>query len=506
MIFFPNSRWALAGMVAVAFAVASGSLGAPSSAEAFRSLQMGIHEPSTFGENAELWPRMRGTNARVARGNVYWTTVTKASSPDGFDARNPADPQYDWSQVDAFVRESMSRGMHPLLTVLQAPAWAQGSGKRGGGPGSWKPDPGHVADFGQALATRYSGRFSDPANPVRRLPRVRYYQLWNEQNFNYYLSPQGDGRRRTGAITYVHMLNAFYSRVKRVHRSNVVITGGLGPFGKNNRERATNTDDDADPQAFMRDVLCLKGRGRTLRRKRPCGHPRARFDAWAQHPYSLAGTPTSKAISRDGAAIGNMPEISRTLRLAVKLRTVSPVKRKRLWVTEFAWFANPPHTQYGKSPVTHARYLSESVHRLWRAGVDTFVWYQLRDGTPHWPGGLYRGGNTVADDKARPALRAFRFPFFAWRSGRRIGVWALAHRGGRTKIRIERRSGGKWRKVQDVRSDSQGMIMRRLRTRRSGLYRARARSGKRKGAISYHFRVKKQREKRSAKTPEEVVT
>jgi hypothetical protein len=90
--------------------------------------------------------------------------------------------------------------------------------------GTWKPRPGPANDFGYALARRYSGSFRDSAG--RTVPRVRYFQFFNEPNMEGELTPQWEGNRPTGALMYRRLLNAFYRGIKSVDRSNVVVAGG----------------------------------------------------------------------------------------------------------------------------------------------------------------------------------------------------------------------------------------------------------------------------------------
>jgi hypothetical protein len=79
-------------------------------------------------------------------------------------------------------------------------------------------------------AVRYDGRFPDPLKPGAFLPRVRYWQPWNEPNLSYYLSPQwtrtGGRWAPASAGIYRGLLNAFYAAVKRVSSSNFVVTAG----------------------------------------------------------------------------------------------------------------------------------------------------------------------------------------------------------------------------------------------------------------------------------------
>ena len=71
--------------------------------------------------------------------------------PRRFRAFESADPNYDWSAVDAAVRDASARGLKVLMAVTRAPAWAEGPGRlprltRRPEPGSrtpltWAPSP-----------------------------------------------------------------------------------------------------------------------------------------------------------------------------------------------------------------------------------------------------------------------------------------------------------------------------------------------------------------------------
>jgi hypothetical protein len=65
------------------------------------------------------------------------------------------------------------------VDIVDAPGWAEPSGVAHG----TTPNPSAFGDFARAAASRYGGSFAG-------LPRVRYWQAWNEPNLNLYLKPQ----------------------------------------------------------------------------------------------------------------------------------------------------------------------------------------------------------------------------------------------------------------------------------------------------------------------------
>src|SRR4051794_5246475 len=458
-------------------------------ASAYSPFQLGIHDLGAAGGDLGRYDAIRDSNANLGRYALHWARMVPGGTekPAGFDTRNPADPHYDWSLADNWVKVMAARGVQPFITTLEAPPWAEGddaadrANRIGQDPGAYRPNAKEYGDFMHAVATRYSGSFKDANGNT--LPRVRYFQMWNEPNFGQYLVSQ---KKEDIPGLYVKLLNAGYDAVRGVSKSNTVVGAGFGPFGNN--QRGT----DVDPQVFMRAVLCLSGKGgEHLRDKKRCGGvAKPKFDVWAQQPYSFGGTPTSTAGSPDGATIGNMADIKRTLDFAVRARNVSPSGRKKLWVSEFAWIANPPGwvtgdgTQIGISPARQAAYLSESAYRLWKLGFEAMVWFGLDDQSV-FPTGLYKGA--WPDVTPRPALDAFKFPFFADATSRGVLFWGLVNRGGRTTVRIERQVGSNFKRVADVRTDSRGMFYTRLRGKKA-TYRATALNGQKSGLTSQAFR------------------
>jgi hypothetical protein len=488
-----------AGLIAMAFTT-------PAVAATPRQFMLGIEEPLLEGANTAsplLLDRVQASGARILRELASWNGIAPDGDgltvPSGFNARDPADPSYNWTQLDAVVRGAASRGLDPLLILFGAPTWAEGpDAQRAQGNQAWPhvydPSAQALGDFAYAVARRYDGSFPDPLHPGSALPRVRYLQAWNEPNYRGDLYPQGviaNGRPVvTGAPHYVDMLNAVYDNVKQAMPSDTVVAAGLGPFGIKDRAQQDTPVADSDPQYFMRSMFCLQGRGRSLRAQPGCNR-RPRFDAFAQHPYSIAGTPTSKGASADDGAIGNLPEIRHTLDVATRLGRVYPAGHKPLWVTEFDWWSDPPPASaalapgygVGKPLPVQARYLSESAFRMWLDGVDVLIWFELRDQAA-WPGGLYLAGADPSQDTPKPALQAFELPFYAHRDRSGLLVWAVSPGG---VLEIQRSAGSAWTRVADLRPNHGNVVYTHLRLRQGGVFRAVALAGPRRGLASYPY-------------------
>src|SRR5512132_3918062 len=63
------------------------------------------------------------SRAGIVRLGVGWAGVAGPQPP--LDPSNPASASYDFSAIDAAVRDAEARGLTVLLQVLDAPAWAE---------------------------------------------------------------------------------------------------------------------------------------------------------------------------------------------------------------------------------------------------------------------------------------------------------------------------------------------------------------------------------------------
>jgi hypothetical protein len=416
----PHLAWSIVALVALA------QMALPARAEAARGLITGLYADQYTSEEDSVRRQWFDTtvhaNASVVRVNVSWNVTVGSQQPA--DPRNPTDPAYNFAPLDGAVREAAERGLEVFLTVYEAPPWAEGPNRPDdpvdAGQGAWKPDPGALGDFATALATRYSGSFPDPAG-IGPLPRVRYYEAWNEPNIPQYLAPQYEGGKPSGVTIYRNMLRSVSSAVKAVNTSNLVIGPGLAPYGD-----PPSHDWRARPFHFLRNLLCLKG-GKKPEAEQRC--PRKQvptLDIFSAHPINSYGGPADEAAPGD-AASGDLDELERALRVAEKAKNIRPRGRRPLWVTEFWWATS----EIAGSPLvvdlpTQARYVAQSLYLHWKAGAQVSTYFGLAGG----PLGLF-----FSDGTPKPAFDAFRFPFVAERQRKgRVLVWGKAPASGQVDI------------------------------------------------------------------------
>ena len=448
-----RARLVLAALaVALLVAATAGATSARRTVPA-RGLTTAVYLTGTAtGANAKpVFREVAATGARAARIGFYWSAVAPASRPRGFDAADPADPAYDWAQLDEEITNVVKKGLEPIVSMSSTPRWAQSEHERiplaVGAPVLEE----YVA-FANAITKRYSGTF-------KGLPRVRYWMPWNEPNAIYYWAPQTKNGVLVGARDYRERLNAFAGRAHAARADNIVVAGALSPFTR----RAPQT---IGPLRFMRELLCMSDDPRP----RPTCSAKAAFDVWAHHPYTSGG-PTHHASNPNDVSLDDLPEMKTLLDAAVRAKHVDTRRHVQFWVTEFSWDTSPPDPN-GVPARLHARWVSEALYRMWKSGVSLVTWLQLRDGPypgdDYQSGLFYRGAKGISSDRPKPALRAFRFPFvaFAQRNTKTITYWGRTPASARATVVIERtEGGGGWRRVGVARAGSFGIFRGSIRSR-----------------------------------------
>lgn len=412
-------------------------------------LDLAINEPELgfldAADSSAAAARLRSIAVRYVRISVVWGEVVPTQPPPEH-ARNP-----DWSgafydRVDLAVRTSVLAGAEPVLVLSSPASWVEAPGKREGeGPGPWRPSADALADFANAMAQRYSGTFT-PAGQGSPLPRVRFWQAWNEPNSTNELLPQferdGDRLRVESAEIYRGLLNAVARGVKAVSPANKVVLAAVVPFGDYPLGSGLSRP---PPVQWIERVLCADGRA--------CAEP-AHVDVAAFN--SFPRTPEAHSPNSGDLYLADAGKVRRILDRAVKAKTIIPARRPPMWVTEVSWATEGGQYAPFVKPAVQASYLVRSLYTMWKEGVSAAFWFRLRDAEAAnnnfmARSGLYRRGSTVAADLPKPALASYAFPFLV--SGSR--AWGIAPRIG--SVSIQRRVGGGWRTVKTLRT-SEGHV------------------------------------------------
>ena len=209
---------------------------------------------------------------------------------------------------------------------------------------------------------------------------------------------------------YRKMVNAFAGAVRAVASSNKVVAGTLGPFAHNSKDIQV-----AAPMQFMSDLLCVSMQPP---HRKTCS-ARTRFDIWAHNAYANGG-PDWKAKVPGNVSIGELPEMRALLRAAKRQGTVVSSGQPLFWVTEFSWDTKPPDPK-GVPQKLHARWVSEALFRMWRAGVSAVIWFRLQDDPLRVS--PYQSGFFTTNGQAEVLARGLPVPLRRVRpEGRRLGL------------------------------------------------------------------------------------
>jgi hypothetical protein len=402
-------------------------------------LRTALFDPSFEGaERATALPMAQAAGATYVRLPLSWSAIAPATPPQGFVASDPTSPGYHWTQMDTILGEVEAAGLTPILDISMAPSWAYDTQPDDVNGGS--PNVAGLGDFATALATHYNGL--TPGAPAEHI-----FQVWNEPNLSLDMNP-------VSASKYRDMVNAVADAAHAVDPSNVVVAGGLDPFG--HKKSKNQKWYSVAPLAYMRSLLCLsKG-----------SHPhstcsnRIHFDIWSHHPYSYGG-PFGHAKLKDNVEIGDLPKIRALLKAGVRLHHIASTQPVQFWVTEFGWNTKPPK-KHGASLSLASRWTAESLHQMWLSGISLVTWFLLEDypRPSHWNSGLFFHASSLSRARPKPMRTAFRFPFVAYLEKRNVSLWGRVATSDTQVVTIQQRHGkrGAWRTVARVRSNQYGIF------------------------------------------------
>lgn len=463
----PRGRrsWRASGLVlCAAWAVLAGVVVGGAHAAAAPTLRLGIADQAIFtnpapADAALALGRIAGAGGSIVRVGYRWSAIAPAAPPSAAEARDPGWAGYRFERLDAMARASAAAGVQLLPFITHAPTWAEGSGRPAESvapAGSWRPSAPQFGAFGAALVRRYSGRFPDPLDPSRMLPRIATWQVWNEPNLADELTPswaRSGGRWvPVAAASYRSLLNAFFAAARSVDPQVQVLTAATAPFGD---PPGTGR---IQPVTFWKALLC----GGSPRPRGGC--PKVRFDAWAHNPYPI-GPPTRKARNADDVSVPDLGKLTPLVRRAVAAGVAVPKAAKPLWITEISWDSAPDPDALSLGE--QAAYLSGALFTLQRAGASVVLWFGLRDQAQGvawnrtYQSGLYGRARAMADDPPKPSLAAFTFPFTAYRVRGVAQLWGVSPADG--TVRVEAFVGGAWTPVAQGAARRGGVFLLRLR-------------------------------------------
>jgi hypothetical protein len=308
--------------------------------------------------------RMGSGGVETVRLPVSWAAIQRSPRSD-----------YDWTGLDAAVGDAAEHRIGILPVLGTSPSWATGNWRRmpvdsGGQRRAWTA-------FVRAAVERYGpgGEFwtihgPGSPDPVPPTP-IRAWQIWNEENFFYFVKPVSPGR-------FARLLAITRPAIRQADPRAEIVLGGLFGNPKQGMPRAMDAVD------FLRQLYRKRG-------------VKANFDAVALHPYAADVTELRRQVEDVRATMARHGD-----------------RRSGLYLTEIGWGSafNPRAVAFEVGLRGQARelrsaygYLLSNRKRLRLRQVDWFTWKDV-PGSCNFcdSSGLFRRGEKF---RPKPAWRAF---------------------------------------------------------------------------------------------------
>jgi hypothetical protein len=393
-------------------------------------------------------------HARWTRLLVHWTRLQPVAPGVSFAGDADGDGYDDAyvAELDRIVDGLAKQGVNVIVSPTEVPAWASNQQLwKTTTYGGYSPNlamdvsnPDVLAAFGKLGAFLASG-LSQP---------IHYLECWNEPNTAGTFYPQRTtGNRHFGLQVYVKMLRAFHAAVKAVQPDAVVIAGATAP-------RGADDESSTAPRTFatyLRDA-----------------HAGKYFEAYSHHPYCW-GPPKAKPNDRRAIWLSNLGQL------------LSLFPKKPFYLTEFGYgTADPTLIGLRVTPATQAKYLREGYAYVARyPQVKALLWFMVQDLPPASDRlGAYMGLRYIDGARklawyafARDASVTLSLAGSATSKTRALtGVLTSRAFGPLTgkAVSLEQRApGGRWHRVRNARTGSDGQFRFVCRaTRARLLYRA----------------------------------
>jgi hypothetical protein len=371
-------------------------------------------QPAAVQRTAKRLAALGADRIRITAG---WSALAPSPrsrrKPAGFDATKP--DQYQAGPLralDTAVKTATAAGLNVQIDLgFWAPRWAVARGVGLGARQRWRPKALDFGQFAEAVARRYDGNFADPTSKKGKpLPAVRLWTTWNEPNHPTFMLPQsvrtrGGRWRDVAPHVYRAMHEAAYNSLKRIDQQNQVLLGGLSSRGSSRRGPTRNIP----PLRFLRELACVNERLEPLNDPACRHYHPLQADGFAYHPYSFEAAPDVAYGGRDTVHLADLSRLTDLLKqLHENGRITSELP---LYITEFGYESRPPDNGRGVSPETQARYMAQAAFLAWRnPNTRMFAQFLFQDMSDPRD---YQTGLIYPDGRSKPALQAFKLPFWA---------------------------------------------------------------------------------------------
>jgi hypothetical protein len=469
---------------------------------------------------AQVLGQLASLGVQRVRISVIWALVAPnplSSTRPSFDAANPADyPAGAWDRYDVLVTDAQALGLHvdfdvtapaPYWATRRPPAYVNNKFRK-----VYSPSAVEFGQFVEAVGTRYSGSYithtppppppppellgvplptlpiltppaPTPVVPIP-LPRVDYWEIWNEPNEAGWLAPQwrpgpaapavhGHTPAKTwtelSPVTYRGLLDQAASALAATgHSEDTILVGDTSAKGSVDRGLLPAMP----PMVFLRALYCVGGSYRPLTGTRaaqldcPADGSTSTFAAehpelvnatgYADHPYSFTRPPNVPSTDPTWATMADLPRLERALTRVFATYGNPRPSGVPLYLTEYGYKSNPPNPYVTVSQAQQAEYINQGEYLAWRQPyVRALAQFELIDAGPnaaepigspaYW--GTFQTGLMNAAGVPKPSYFAYRLPIWVAhpRTGPRVTVWGQlrpADHGGPESATIQLRAAG----------------------------------------------------------------
>jgi hypothetical protein len=328
---------------------------------AIAAVAMGVSSATALAVPASFWGVVPQTAPspeqfqRLKRGGVDSVRVPISW---GTLQPTPGGP-IDWSSVDALIGGAARAGIEVLPFVYGAPTWAvpsavvPGSGGSSRAPRNLPVKTGSQRAAWAAFLVQVVSRFGPGGkfwaeNPTVPLRPIRTWQIWNEQNFKYFVV-------RPNPAEYGKLLNLSFTTVRSVDPGAKLVLGGM--FARPREALFKGRPRQAYFASDFLDRLYATTPG-----------VKSKFVGVALHPYT----------SRYQELIPDIEEFRAVLK-------ANRDAGKGLWITEIGWSSQPPaaNNSFAKGPAGQVRQLKGAfgLFKKWQAKwkLRRIYWFSVDD-------------------------------------------------------------------------------------------------------------------------------
>jgi polysaccharide biosynthesis protein PslG len=297
--------------------------------------------------SVEQFQRLRAGGVESVRIPISWSATQPLSGTEA-----------NFTAPDQLVAGAAAAGLNVLPFVYDAPSWAvtQARVPRSGArapktlPVKTGAQKSAWSNFLELVVAHYGpGGSFWAANPGLPENPIRTWQIWNEENFKYFVA-------RPSPADYGKLVNVSYSAIKSVDPGAKLILGGL--FARPGEAKFKRKPPEAYYATDFLDQMYRLTPG-----------IKSKFTGVALHPY----TAKYQLLT---------PEIE-------EVRTVLKAwhdPNKKLWITEIGWSSEPPdpaHDAFAKGPSGQATQLKGAFNLLrskvakWK--LQRIYWFSVDD-------------------------------------------------------------------------------------------------------------------------------